>query len=68
VEGNQALKADPGGLMTTNTGDRNFAVYFPDKRSYLASELNIWIFSTVILLMMSGFFAYAIYSLLKEKK
>jgi two-component system phosphate regulon sensor histidine kinase PhoR len=53
--------------MTKNP-EKNFAVYFPSKRSYLASELNIWIFSTFLLLMMSGFFAYAISSLLKEKK
>jgi two-component system, OmpR family, phosphate regulon sensor histidine kinase PhoR len=68
VEGNKALKVESETGLIAGTPDRNFAVYFPDKRSYLASELNIWIFSTFILLMMSGFFAYAIYSLLKEKK
>jgi two-component system phosphate regulon sensor histidine kinase PhoR len=68
VEGNKALKAESGVTTITGTTDKNFAVYFPDKRSYLASELNIWIFSTLILLMMSGFFAYAIYSMLKEKR
>jgi two-component system phosphate regulon sensor histidine kinase PhoR len=68
VEGNKALKAESGVTTISGTTDKNFAVYFPDKRSYLASELNIWIFSTLILLMMSGFFAYAIYSMLKEKK
>jgi len=47
---------------------QNFAVYFPNKVSYLASEMYIWIFSTIALILMMGFFAYAIYSLLKEKR
>jgi two-component system phosphate regulon sensor histidine kinase PhoR len=49
-------------------GEKNFAVYFPHKTSYLASQLDIWIFSTVMLLLMMGFFAYAIASLLREKR
>jgi two-component system, OmpR family, phosphate regulon sensor histidine kinase PhoR len=47
---------------------KNFAIYFPTKKSYLAAELDIWIFSTAVLLLMSGFFAYAIASLLRERK
>lgn len=47
---------------------KNFAVYFPTKDSYIAAQLDVWIFSTFILLLMMGFFAYAIYSLLREKK
>lgn len=47
---------------------KNFAVYFPKKESYVAAQLNVWIFSTLILLLMMGFFAFAIYSLLKERK
>jgi two-component system phosphate regulon sensor histidine kinase PhoR len=49
-------------------GEKNFAVYFPKKQSYVAAQLDIWIFSTVILLMMMGFFAYAIATLLRERK
>jgi two-component system phosphate regulon sensor histidine kinase PhoR len=51
-----------------SSAEKNFAIYFPRKQSYLAAELDIWIFSTVILLLMMGFFAYAIASLLREKK
>jgi two-component system, OmpR family, phosphate regulon sensor histidine kinase PhoR len=47
---------------------KNFAIYFPRKKSYLAAELDIWIFSTAVLLLMSVFFAYAIASLLRERK
>jgi len=48
--------------------EKNFAVYFPAKKSYLARQLDIWIFSTMILILMMGFFAYAIVSLLRERR
>ena len=47
---------------------KNFAVYFPRKQSYLAAQLDIWIFSTFMVLLMMGFFAYAIVSLLRERR
>ncbi|HEX6227198.1 MAG TPA: HAMP domain-containing sensor histidine kinase [Chryseolinea sp.] len=49
-------------------GQKNFAVYFPRKQSYVAAQLNIWIFSTIMLLLMMAFFAYAIVSLLRERR
>src|SRR5688500_13648904 len=48
--------------------EKNFAVYFPRKESYLMAQLDIWIFSTIVLLLMMGFFTYAISSLLRERK
>jgi two-component system phosphate regulon sensor histidine kinase PhoR len=51
-----------------STDEKNFAVYFPKKNSFVAARLDIWIFSTLALLMMMGFFAYAIFSLLRERK
>jgi len=48
--------------------EKNFAIYFPKKESYVAAQLDIWIFSTFMLLLMMGFFAYAIVSLLRERK
>jgi two-component system phosphate regulon sensor histidine kinase PhoR len=68
VEATKHLRDKSSLQGPTHNPEKNFAVYFPGKRSYLASELQIWIFSTLILLIMSGFFAYAITSLLKEKK
>ncbi|MEP6736589.1 MAG: HAMP domain-containing sensor histidine kinase [Chryseolinea sp.] len=53
---------------TEANADKNFAVYFPGKNSYVVGRLDVWMFSTVVLLMMTGFFAYAIYSLLRERK
>lgn len=62
------LLEDPASVLQTGGGVKNFAVYFPGKRGYLAAELTIWIFSTVVLMLMSVFFAYAIVSLLRERK
>lgn len=59
-------KVIPG--AQTSAREKNFAVYFPKKESYITAQLDVWIFSTFILLLMVGFFAYAIYSLLREKK
>lgn len=47
---------------------KNFAVYFPGKEGYLIRHLDIWIFSTIVLLLMMCFFAYAIYTLLRERR
>ena len=68
VEGTKLFRDSSSFEAVAKHSEKNFAVYFPNKRSHIASELYIWIFSTMILLLMSGFFAYAISSLLKEKK
>lgn len=47
---------------------QNFAVYFPAKAGVVLASLDIWIVSTIALLLMMGFFAYAIHSLLRERK
>jgi two-component system phosphate regulon sensor histidine kinase PhoR len=46
----------------------NFAIYFPNKFSVIAGELKIWIFSTVVLLLMLAFFIYAILTMLRERR
>ena len=50
------------------THAQNFAVYFPAKAGVVLASLDIWIVSTIALLLMMGFFAYAIHSLLRERK
>ena len=57
---------DPDSGMASEKS--NFAIYFPNKYSVIAGELNIWIFSTVVLLLMVAFFVYAILTLLKERR
>ncbi len=46
----------------------NFAVYFPNRFSVIAGELKIWVFSSVVLLLMVAFFSYAMITLLKERR
>ena len=46
----------------------NFAIYFPNKFSVIAGEIKIWIFSTLVLLLMTAFFIYAILTLLRERR
>ncbi len=55
-------------VSNTSSEKSNFALYFPNKYSIIASEMKIWIFSSVVLLLMLAFFIYAILTLLKEKR
>jgi two-component system phosphate regulon sensor histidine kinase PhoR len=68
IEATKKLSTKDSEQFRTYSGEKNFAVFFPGKQSYVAAQLDIWIFSTVILLLMMGFFAYAIALLLREKK
>jgi two-component system phosphate regulon sensor histidine kinase PhoR len=47
---------------------QNFAIYFPNKFSVIAGEIKIWIFSSLVLLLMVAFFVYAMLTLLKERR
>jgi two-component system, OmpR family, phosphate regulon sensor histidine kinase PhoR len=61
----------PGGVSDRSASSediKNFAVYFPRKKSYLTAHMDIWIFSTLALLIMMGFFSYAIITLLRERR
>lgn len=45
-----------------------FGVYFPEKQSYLISQMSIWLFSSSILLVVIIFFAYTLWVILKQKR
>lgn len=45
-----------------------FGVLFPSKLNYVISNMNLWIFSTIILLAVVAFFAYAMNVILKQKR
>ncbi|KAA9325666.1 sensor histidine kinase [Adhaeribacter soli] len=49
-------------------GRYNFAVVFPGKTTYIFSEMTLWLYSTLALLVVVIFFAYTLLSILKEKK
>jgi two-component system phosphate regulon sensor histidine kinase PhoR len=62
----RVITSEDGGNQDTHP--QNFAVYFPAKAGVVLASLDIWIVSTIALLLMMGFFAYAIVSLLRERK
>ncbi len=45
-----------------------FAIYFPDKDSYLVSQMSIWLFSSGMLLVVIVFFSYTLWVILKQKR
>jgi len=45
-----------------------FGVLFPDKLGHVISNMNLWIFSSLVLLGVVAFFAYAMSVILKQKR
>jgi two-component system phosphate regulon sensor histidine kinase PhoR len=45
-----------------------FGVYFPEKRGYLFSQLGIWAASSAALLVVTGFLAYALFLIFRQKR
>lgn len=45
-----------------------FAVCFPHRRSYLFSQLTIWVVSSVVLLLVIGFLCYLLWVIFKQRR
>jgi two-component system, OmpR family, phosphate regulon sensor histidine kinase PhoR len=45
-----------------------FGVYFPNKDSNLISQMGIWLFSSLVLLIVIVFFSYTLFIILKQKR
>jgi two-component system phosphate regulon sensor histidine kinase PhoR len=45
-----------------------FGLYLPNKTNYLVSKLEIWMLSSVILLVVILFFGYALFVILRQKQ
>lgn len=45
-----------------------FGVYFPNKELYLLSRMEIWIFTTLVMLVVILFFGYTLFVILKQKR
>ena len=45
-----------------------FGVHFPGKTSNLISQMDIWIFSSIVLLLVIVFFGYTLFVILKQKR
>ena len=48
--------------------DYYFGVYFPQKEARLLGSMGIWTFSSLVLLVVMVFFAYAMFVILKQKR
>ena len=66
VEATKRYQPAPASVDPTSGGTiKNFAVYFPKKESYVIARLDVWMVSTLTLLLMMCLFAYAITTLLR---
>ena len=45
-----------------------FGIRFPTKATYLASQMDIWVFSSFLLLIVIIFFAYTLFVIFKQKR
>ena len=54
--------------LLTNKFPYYFSVRFPREDSYLASQLNNWIVSSMVILIAIGFFGYALWVILRQKQ
>jgi two-component system, OmpR family, phosphate regulon sensor histidine kinase PhoR len=64
----QADLQKPSSLPVWNKDLYYFGVYFPDKDSNLLSQLGIWVYSTIMLLVVIVFFAYTMFVILKQRR
>jgi two-component system phosphate regulon sensor histidine kinase PhoR len=45
-----------------------FGVQFPKREAHLINQMGIWSFSSLVLLLVIGFFAYTLFVILKQKR
>ncbi|QMU30647.1 sensor histidine kinase [Adhaeribacter radiodurans] len=55
-------------IQTAPSGHYNFVVAFPTKTTHILSEMQLWLYSTLALLIVIVFFAYTLHSILQEKR
>jgi two-component system, OmpR family, phosphate regulon sensor histidine kinase PhoR len=46
----------------------HFGVQFPNREAHLINQMGIWSFSSIVLLLVIVFFAYALFVILRQKK
>jgi len=51
-----------------NKASHYFGVYFPDKVLFVVKDMNIWVVSTIFLLLVIIFFSYTIWVIMKQKR
>jgi two-component system phosphate regulon sensor histidine kinase PhoR len=64
---NDKTSAKTSGWEKTDKYPYYFGVRFPEQSTYIVGNLNGWIWSSVLVLLAVGFFAYALFIILKQK-
>lgn len=68
VKSGDPVLAQMNGLPVWDEANYYFGVYFPNKRGYLLNRMEIWTFTTVVMLVVMLFFGYTLFIILKQKR
>ncbi len=73
VYGNYVSQSDKiitkrSSLPVWNEDNYYFGVLFPNKKRTVIGQMEIWLFSTLVLLIVMVFFAYTLYLILRQKR
>lgn len=67
----KGLRSDAGDVTAQkrfNKDGHYFGIYFPSKTNLLIRQMDVWIFSSLLILLVVVFFSYAIFIILKQKR
>lgn len=67
----KGLRTDPGDVTAQKRFNRDghyFGIYFPSKSNILIRQMNVWVFSSALILLVVIFFSYAILIILRQKR
>lgn len=55
-------------LAKSSNQEYYFGVYFPDKNTQIINRMGVWIYSSLVLLLVIVFFAYTMFVILKQRR
>ncbi len=67
----KGLRTDPGDVTAQKRFNRDghyFGIYFPSKTNMIVRQMNVWVFSSFLILLVVIFFSYAISIILRQKR
>lgn len=68
MSGNNEVFEPIASFPPIKKGNYYFGIYFPHRNSYVATQLSVWAYSTVVLVVILGFLAYVVFVILKQKR
>jgi two-component system, OmpR family, phosphate regulon sensor histidine kinase PhoR len=68
ISGRNYVRPKDVEIPRSDSDSHYFGVYFPDKQSYLAGQMGVWLVSSGVLLLVFAFFAYTLAVVLKQKR